>query len=92
MKPFAILLALALAAGGALAQPGPRKGGDKVQPREHLDQEQRQRLRQDLNEARRDVYRERQRGASPREARRLSPEEREQLRRDILDANRELRR
>ncbi len=95
MKRLALVLALTFAAGSALAQPGPRKGGPGYQPREHMSQEQRQRLRQDLNDARREVYRERPREERMRrgaDAGRLSPEEREQLRRDILDANRQLRR
>ncbi len=55
--------------------------------------EERERFRQELNSARRDVYRD---GAAPpgfdpaRAARRpMLPEERERLRRDIRDANRE---
>lgn len=81
--------ALAGAAGDALAQ---RRG--------YLTPEERERLREDLNAARRDVYRNR--GAQPpqqqmppperRPGGRMTPEEREQLRRDIMDANRNMHR
>jgi len=79
--------ALAGAAGNALAQ---RRG--------YLTPEERERLRQDLNSARRDLYRN-NRGPQPqqpppperRQGGRMSPEEREQLRRDIMDANRNMR-
>jgi hypothetical protein len=82
--------ALAGAAGNALAQ---RRG--------YLTPEERERLREDLNAARRDVYRNR--GAQPpqppqqmpperRQGGRMTPEEREQLRRDIMDANRNMHR
>ncbi len=80
--------ALAGAAGNALAQ---RRG--------YLTPEERERLRQDLNSARRDLYRN-NRGQPPqqlppperRPGGRMSPEEREQLRRDIMDANRNMHR
>ena len=79
--------ALAGAAGNALAQ---RRG--------YLTPDERERLRQDLNSARRDLYRN-NRGPQPqppppperRQGGRMSPEEREQLRRDIMDANRNMR-
>jgi hypothetical protein len=79
--------ALAGAAGNALAQ---RRG--------YLTPEERERLREDLNSARRDLYRN-NRGPQPqqppppperRQGGRMSPEEREQLRRDIMDANRNM--
>jgi uncharacterized protein DUF3824 len=81
--------ALAGAAGNALAQ---RRG--------YLTPEERERLRQDLNSARRDLYRN-NRGPQPqqppppperRQGGRMTPEEREQLRRDIMDANRNMHR
>ncbi|MGE5130771.1 MAG: hypothetical protein ACM3IK_14110 [Sphingomonadaceae bacterium] len=82
--------ALAGAAGDALAQ---RRG--------YLTPEERERLREDLNAARRDLYRNRgpqqppQQQMPPPERRqggRMTPEEREQLRRDIMDANRNMHR
>ncbi|HXZ91336.1 MAG TPA: hypothetical protein VEG36_00515 [Burkholderiales bacterium] len=79
--------ALAGAAGSALAQRRP-----------NLTPEERERLREDLNSARRDLYRNRgaqqpQQMPPPqrRPGGRLTPEEREQLRRDIMDANRNMR-
>jgi hypothetical protein len=54
-------------------------------------QEDRQRLREDMNQ----VYRDRDRGrdARPeRQGRPMSPEEREKLRRDVQDANRQMKR
>ena len=83
----ALLFGFALAgvAGSALAQ----------RPR-NMDPAERERLREDLNAARRDVYRGHgpQRGQPPdsRQGGRLSPQEREQLRRDIMDADRNMRR
>jgi hypothetical protein len=47
-------------------------------------------LREQVDSARRDVYRERREERS--RARQLTPEQREQLRRDIRDANRDLER
>ena len=81
--------ALAGAAGSALSQ-----------RRTYLTPEERERLRQDLNSARRDLYRN-NRGPQPpqqmppperRPGGRMTPEEREQLRRDIMDANRNMHR
>jgi hypothetical protein len=88
----ALLVGAALAgvAGDALAQ---RRG--------YLTPEERERLREDLNAARRDLYRNRgpqpppQQQMPPPERRqggRMTPEEREQLRRDIMDANRNMHR
>lgn len=92
MKRIALLLALALAAAPALAQRYPGKGGPPGPAR--MDAEERQRLREDLNAARRDVYREPpgQRRFERRAPGRMSDAEREQLRRDVLDANRDLQR
>jgi hypothetical protein len=88
----ALLVGAALAgvAGDALAQ---RRG--------YLTPEERERLREDLNAARRDLYRNR--GPQPpqqqqmppperRQGSRMTPAEREQLRRDIMDANRNMHR
>jgi hypothetical protein len=90
VKRLALLLALAVAAGAVLAQNRPGPGKFRPQPG-GMKAEERQRLREDLNAARRDVYRQApdQRRYEQRE---LSAEERERLRRDINDANRDLRR
>lgn len=78
-----LLLALGLAAvaGPALAQHQGRG--------QHMSPEERQRLREDMNAAKRDVYRDgQQRRDMPAPGGRMSPEEREKLRRDMMDANR----
>ncbi|MGH8745948.1 MAG: hypothetical protein ACREUK_05605, partial [Burkholderiales bacterium] len=83
------ILVLALAAaigapgGSALAQ----GRGWRERP---LTPQERERLREQVDSARRDVYR-RQREEHPH-PRQLTPEQREQLRRDIQDANRDLER
>lgn len=85
---LALMLALSLPAA---AQQG-RKGEPGAQPGQrghgqHMSSEDRRRLRDDVNSARRDYGREdRQRQD------RMAPEEREKLRRDVQDANRDLRR
>jgi hypothetical protein len=49
----------------------------------------RQRMREDMNQ----VYRDRDRGPRPeRPPRQMSPQEREKLRQDIRDANRQMKR
>ena len=56
---------------------------------QHMSPEERQRLREDMNAAKRDVYRDgQQRRDMPAPGGRMSPEEREKLRRDMMDANR----
>lgn len=56
---------------------------------QHMSPEERQRLRDDMNAARRDGHREGQpRREMPPPGGRMSPEEREKLRRDMMDANR----
>ncbi len=102
MRALAPVLALALALAQALVLAAPafaqRRDDWRGQPparwpqgqdaRQGMSQEQRQRLRQDVDSARGNYGRaERQR---PQQ--RLAPEEREQLRRDVQDANRDLRR
>jgi len=86
---------VALLIGAALAGAA---GDAAAQRRGYLTPEERERLREDLNSARRDLYRNR--GGQPpqqmppperRQGGRMSPEEREQLRRDIMDANRNMR-
>ena len=53
-------------------------------------QEERQRMRDDMNQVQRD--RGRDAGARPeRQARPMSPEQRDRLRRDIQDANRQMK-
>jgi len=81
MKALVFLLALAVS-GVAYAQQGRRHEG-KAQMR----QEERQRMREDMNQ----VYRDR--NARPeRPARPMSPQEREKLRKDVQDANKQLKR
>ena len=80
---LALAAALAATSGRALAQ---GRGW-----REHpMTPQERERLREQVDSARRDVYRQ-QRDERAR-ARQLTPEQREQLRRDIQDANRDLER
>ncbi|HZE59632.1 MAG TPA: hypothetical protein VE085_03675 [Burkholderiales bacterium] len=88
MKLLALLLALTLASGSAMAQRNadrePRGAGGKNQG---MSKDQRERMRQDM----RNVYQDKGGQARPQQ-RQMSPQEREKLRRDIQDANRELRR
>ncbi len=74
--------ALAAASAGALAQ-----GRWRERP---LSPQEREQLREQVDSARRDVYRQRREERAP--ARQLTPEQRERLRRDIQDANRDLER
>ena len=84
MKTFVFFLALTLS-GVASAQQGRRHEGKPQQMR----QEDRQRMREDMNQ----VQRDRDRGARPeRSARPMSPQEREKLRKDVQDANKQLKR
>jgi hypothetical protein len=98
--PFALALALAAETAFAQQHQAPERFGGRP-AHGAMNPEERQRLREDLNAARRDLYRERpggrrmerdERGRGGPGHGRLSPQQREQLRRDILDANRELRR
>src|SRR5687768_2209626 len=85
VRIIALLLALVVMAGSALAQRDFKRDGRQRQ----MKQEDRQRMREDI----RDAYRER--GERPERAergRQMTPEERDKLRRDIENANRELRR
>lgn len=89
-----LLLALVLGAAGA--------GGAQsafAQRAPYLSPQERERLRQDLDSARRDQYRGREQERArqqpdqqQRRGERLSPGERERLRRDVMDANRNMRR
>ena len=82
VRVLLLLLGLAAVGGPALAQHQGRG--------QHMSPEERQRLREDMNAAKRDVYRDRdqQRREMPPPGGRMSPEEREKLRRDMMDANR----
>ena len=82
MKVFLFFLAFAIS-GAAFAEQGRRHEGGRQQMR----QEDRQRMREDMNQ----VYRER--GPRPeRQARPMTPQEREKLRQDVRDANKQLKR
>jgi len=102
-----IVLAIALGAAArpALAEHARFQGGARfealrgilqVQAQRRMDRNERQRLREDLDSARRDVYRDRERrdreGYREDRRERLSPQDRERLRRDVQDANRDLER
>ncbi|HEX6321768.1 MAG TPA: hypothetical protein VFZ84_23095 [Burkholderiales bacterium] len=82
MRIIALLLALAMTAGAALAQPN----GKRDSRQRGMKQEERERMREDM----RGVYRDRR--ERPERGRQMTPEERDKLRRDIENANRELRR
>ena len=83
MRLLLVLLANAvLATGMAAAQPGKRPEGKERQ----MSQEERQRMREDMQ----DAYRSRP--ERPQKMRQMSPEERGRLRRDIEDANKNLKR
>jgi hypothetical protein len=87
MKAAALVLALVLGTGSALAQHD--RGARPARPAQAMSKDDRQRMRNDMQE----VYRERgDRGARPDRPRQMSPQEREKLRRDIQDANKSLRR
>ena len=82
VRIIALLLALAMTAGAALAQPASKRDSRQ----RVMKQEERERMREDM----RDVYRDRR--ERPERDRQMTPEERDKLRRDIENANRELRR
>ena len=81
MKVFLFLVAFAIS-GVAAAQHGRRPEG-KPQMR----QEDRQRMREDMDQ----VYRDRV-PRPERQARPMTPQEREKLRQDVRDANKQLKR
>ena len=85
MKTLIFLLALTLS-GVASAQQGRRHEGRPQQMR----QEDRQRMRDDMNQVSRDRGRDANR--PERQGRPMSPQEREKLRQDIRDANKQLKR
>lgn len=85
MKLLALFLALSFLGAPALAQ---RERGPGFKPRpHHMTQEDRRRLREDVDSARGSYERR-----DGRRTERLGPEEREKLRRDVQDANRDMRR
>ena len=93
MRGIVLLLALATALP-AFAQHAPfgRRGeaqapGRAAAPAQNMSNEERQRLREDVNSARGNYGR-----PEPRRQDRMAPEERERLRRDVQDANRDMRR
>ncbi|HWA39566.1 MAG TPA: hypothetical protein VG873_17055 [Burkholderiales bacterium] len=83
MKLLAVLLALSFAAP-VLAQ---RERGHYHPPGKSMSQEDRRRIREDVDSARGSYERR-----DERRAERMAPEERERLRRDVQDASREMRR
>ena len=86
MKALVFLLILAVS-GVASAQQGRRNEGGRQQMR----QEDRQRMRDDMNQVGRDRGRDTS-GRPERQARPMSPEQREKLRRDVQDANKQIKR
>jgi hypothetical protein len=82
VKLFLLALALSLLQAPALAQRERHAGPGKS----HMTQEDRRRIREDVDSAR-GTY-DRREG---RKAERMAPEERERLRQDVQDANREMR-
>ena len=87
MKILVLMLALIIGAPSAFAQQRDGRGGVPGK-NQGMTQDQRQRMRNDMQ----DVYRDRNRQERPPQQRQLSPQEREQLRRDIDNANRNLKR
>ena len=101
-----VTAATALAAGGALAQPGQGRhgGGDRHMqrqmhrqmppPERRMSWEERQRLREQVRSGQmtREEARARWHEQRMADPSRFSPEQREQLRRDVNDANRDLER
>ena len=82
-----LLLVLTLLPGLALAQPAKGKRGPDSRPPPNMSQQERQRLRQDVDSARGNYQRR-----DPRRQDRMPAEEREKLRRDVQDANRDITR
>jgi hypothetical protein len=83
MKRLAVILSLMLAAAPAFAQRGEGgKGGGKQQ---NMSKDERQRMRDDMQ----NLYRDRNRQDRPPQ-RPMSPQERDKLRRDIESANKDL--
>ena len=83
---MALLLVIILLPGLALSQSGKGQRGPDAQPPHNMSQDERQRLRQDVDSARGNYQRR-----DLRRQDRMPPEEREKLRRDVQDANRDIR-
>jgi hypothetical protein len=90
MKAWFVIVALTLGTGPAFAQHRDGRGAAPPGKNQGMSRDERQRMRNDMQ----DVYRDRggERARQERPQRQLSPQEREQLRRDIQDANRTLKR
>jgi uncharacterized membrane protein len=86
VRLFLVFIVCALAPWAALGQPGKGNRGPGARPPSNMSQEERRRLRQDVDSARGNY----QRGDMRRQDR-MPPEERERLRRDVQDANRDIR-
>jgi hypothetical protein len=82
-----LLLVLTLLPGLALSQQAKGKRGPDSRPAPNMTQQERQRLRQDVDSARGNYQRR-----DPRRQDRMPAEEREKLRRDVQDANRDITR
>jgi hypothetical protein len=83
-----IFLTAILMPGRALSQhSGKGQRGPGSRPAANMSQDERQRLRQDVDSARGNYQRR-----DPRRQDRMPPEEREKLRRDVQDASRDIRR
>jgi hypothetical protein len=89
MKGLVFILALIIATPSAFAQQ--RDGRAAPGKNQGMSRDERQRMRNDMQDVYRDRGGERARQERPQQ-RQLSPQEREQLRRDINDANRNLKR
>ncbi len=106
LRLFVLGLATALAAGGALAQPGGRHGGgdrhmqrqmqrQMPPPERRMTFEDRQRLREQVQGGQMTRDEARQQYREERARRELDPgraQQREQIRRDVIEANRNLQR
>jgi hypothetical protein len=84
VKLVTVVLALSLVPAPVLAQRGDRHMG---QGKSNVTQEDRRRIREDVDSAR-DTYDRR----DSRRQERMAPQEREKLRQDVQDANRDMRR
>lgn len=85
MRAWLVLLMVAIAAPVA-AQQGKGAGAKGNPGGQNMSQEDRRKLREDVNSARGDYGRQDRHRQD-----RMAPEEREKLRRDVQDANRDLR-
>jgi hypothetical protein len=82
VKILALFLTLILSCGTAFGQ----QGRKDPRPQRQMNEEERQRMRDDMH----DAYRDRQQ-QRPERPRQMSPEERAKLRSDIEETNRDLR-